>query len=226
MPTVAPSLPPRSRRRRRWIVLASALAAATTLIAAGCSLTCRPRWYQPAAIDYSRLDSDKRDATNLGDRIGDGLNARRPVEIVLDEAQLNRWIAARSELPAGISLDLGPLRNPFVDLVDPDHIRMGALLERGGLKVVASVTARIAVDAEELHVRIEGIHAGAAPAPLALVEPLLRDALARGGEAERLAADRTIVIPNDFTWPNGKRRFRVASVHIDDGTARIRLEPR
>jgi hypothetical protein len=208
------------------IALALAIATAAALIVAGCSLTCRPRWYQPAAIDYTRLDADKRDATNLGDHIGDGLNARRPVDIVLDEAQINRWIAARSELPPGISLDLGPLRNPFVDLANGDRVRIGALVERGGLKVVASVTAQIAVDADVLRIRIDGVNAGAAPAPLTLIEPLLHDALARSGKADRLAGERVIVIPNDFTWPNGKRRFRITAVHIDDNAARIRLEPR
>jgi hypothetical protein len=41
-----------------------------------------------------------------------------------------------------------------------------------------------------------------------------------------LTADRSISVPNDFVWPNGKKRFRVTSVLIDDHKIRIRLEPR
>ena len=221
-----PTAPPPKRRSRlgRWLALGSLASTIGLLLAAGCALTCRPRWYQPAAIDYSRLDADKRDATNLGDRIGDGLNALQAVEIVLDQAQLNRWLAARTELP-GVTLDLGPLRNPFVDLLDENSVRIGALVERGGVQVVASVTTTMAVAADSLQFRIDRIQAGAAPAPLGLIEPLMREALQRAGESDRMSADGAIVVPNDFVWPNGKKRFRITKIQIDDQTVRIRLEP-
>lgn len=218
----------RGRRRRlgRWIALGALAVTIGLLIGAGCALTCRPNWYRPPAIDYSRLDADKRDATNLGDRIGDGLNSRRVVELELDEAQLNRWIAARNELPGGVPLDLGPLRSPFVDLLEDNRIRLAALVERGGVALVASVSFKVALEDDAIRVRIEDVRAGAAPAPMELIEPLLREAFARSGQSDRLAPDGSIVVPNDLVWPNGKKRFRIASIEIDDNLARVRLEPK
>ena len=43
------------------------------------------------------------------------------------------------------------------------------------------------------------------------------------GSAE--SGEHHLRIPNEFNWPNGDRRFRIESIGIEEGAARIVVEP-
>lgn len=195
------------------------------LLVVGGALTCRPPWYQPLSIDYSRLEDDKRAQLRLENRISAALNRGSPIEIELDEAQVNRWIAARHELWPGEVPSLEPFRRPQLVFLDRNRIRLGALVEHSALKVVLSVTFRIDLQPDNLVVTLEAVHAGTLPAPRRVIRPAAAKLADRSGLPEEAIAEGRIALPNEGTWPNGKRRFRVSDLSIRKGTIRVRLEP-
>jgi hypothetical protein len=206
-------------------LLAFALAIPLVLLTLFVGLTCKPAWYRPAAIDYARLEADKRDATNLLDRIGDALNAGRPIDLEISQDQANRWLTARRELPQGAELDLGPAENPFLLFDESGQVRIAATVRRGAWATVASIGVRFEVSSEGLMVRPEAARAGVIPAPQSMLKDALAVAMKNGG-ANFQEEDGAVRIPNDFVWPNGKRAFRIASIAVEGGALKLRLEPK
>ncbi|RMF75796.1 MAG: hypothetical protein D6744_13050 [Planctomycetota bacterium] len=187
--------------------------------------TCRPGWYQPAVVDYARLDSDNRALVNLLDRIGVELNGGRALELRLEQDQINRWIAARDEWPEAVGrVDLGDLRSPQVLLLSGNRARLAAMVERGGFGVVLSCDVRFELDGEKLLIYWEQFRAGLLPAPRALIEEALSRS-ARSSALRAAAESGRLSLPNRWVWPNGKPEFVFRAIEISDGTARIELTP-
>lgn len=216
------------RPRRRWLRLALVLlpvAVAGLLLALGGALTCRPAWYQPASIDYGRLQDDKRTQLRLENQISAALNGNSPIDIELDETQVNRWIAARHELWPTEAPSLEPFSRPQVVLLNKNRLRLAGLVEQSGLVVLLSTTLGIELRDDKLVVSWNAIHAGALPAPRKLVQRVLHKLFDSLDSADEVLSSRALAFPNEWVWPNGKRRFRIADVSIGDGVARVRLEP-
>lgn len=193
--------------------------------------TCRPSWYQPAAVDYARLSADRAELARLENRISAAVNAGQAVEIVLDERQVNRWIAARRELWLDAPPELPGVFGLQTAFLSGQGVRVAAGVEHKGWRAVASGVLAVEVMEDELLLRIGTLRLGVLPAPGSLVrpavEPALRSAVSRIAEyADGDRAGGALRLINDFVWPNGKRRIRVASVVVEDGALRITLEPR
>lgn len=210
---------------KRWAAVAGG-AALLTLFSLAAAVTCKPAWYQPREIDYTRLDADKRDLVNLTDRIGDALHARTPIEITIAADQLNRWLAARSEWPELRDIRLDPFHKPYVEFLDHDRIRVGASASVAGASVVVSVTLSVHIAGERVLTTIESIRAGAAPAPASMVVDALRRELQRANDRSCHVEGNTISAPVDWVWPNGRQGYRVASIRIRAGSATLTLHPR
>jgi hypothetical protein len=215
---------PRRRRLRLVLVLLLLLALALLLYVAA-ALTCQPAWYQPHSIDYRRLEDDKRAQHRLENRISAALNDSRPVEFVLDQDQLNRWIAARDELWPGEVPSLAPFSRPQIMLEEGNRLRLAALVEHAGTRVVLSAVFRIDLQGETLVVRWGSVRAGALPTPGALLEDAARKLADRLALPDHAVGDDRITLPSAGRWPNGKRRFRVTGFAIGAGELRVRLEP-
>jgi hypothetical protein len=201
------------------------LAVAGLLLGAGLALTCRPSWYQPLSIDYGRLQDDKRAQLRLENEISAALNRDRPIEIELDQDQVNRWIAARHELWPTEAPSLEPFRRPQILFRDGNHVRLAALVEHSGVQAVLSATFRFDLQADRLVVTWDAVHAGALPTPRRLIAKLARELADRLRLAEQAVTEGGLTLPVEGTWPNGKRRVRIADLSIRDGRARVRLEP-
>jgi hypothetical protein len=93
------------------------------------------------------------------------------------------------------------------------------------LTVLLSAALRIEVRYDELVVGWDAIHAGLLPAPGKLLREATRELLGSFDSARVAARDQQLAFPNDWVWPNGKRRFRIADVSIQEGVARVTLEP-
>jgi len=214
-------------KRRLWrrVLLISVGGVMLTLAALGAAVTCRPAWYQPASIDYARLDEDKRELTRLLDDVSHSLNAGRSVEVVLSQDQVNRWIAARAELPdlPGPRTPHAPLQQPYVDFL-ADRLRVGISLNRGGFPLVVSATLRLSATGDVVSAALDSIRVGALPAPQAAIAQAIDRLLADASSVGRGdAAD--ICVPNDFTWQNGKLRFRLRQIALTQAQLRLTLEP-
>jgi len=217
---------PRLRLPFRWriAVLATTAALTVLLIIVGCAATCRPGWYEPAAVDYERLRQDKVDLLQLQDDISAALNAGQTIEFTLAEDQVNRWITARGELWPDIGLDLGPLRDPVVHFAG-GQIRLGATLSAAGFRPVLAVACRGAASADNVRIELTGMRIGVLPIPAGAFNDTLAASLKHSRLPATLPEAGVILLRNDFVWPNGKRRCRVATLEIGDGTVRVVIEP-
>lgn len=215
----------RRRRRARRVLGLFSLAVALGLTGVGCGLVCRPGWYHPPSVDFARLDDDRDEVVRVGDRIGDALNARRAVEIEIDEARLNRLLAAGGDAwPEPYRWELRDADDPLVDFA-PGAVRVGVTLTAAGTPVVLSCRVEIAAADDELRIRVRSVRLGALPVPARLVRRAVQSALREAGAAA-VDGSAAAVIPNDFVWPNGRKRCRIASIEFTESSVRIRLEPR
>ncbi|MCA9242914.1 MAG: hypothetical protein KDA32_03075 [Phycisphaerales bacterium] len=214
----------RARFRLRYLLLVPTLTIATCLVGVWLAATCRPPWYQPRAIDYNLLPEDKRELARLGESIGTALHAGEGVELEIDEAQLNRWITARDELWPGRRVDLGPASDPWIDFTEEGYVRLAMTVRQPMLTSVISIAARPVPRDDHLILRITGARMGAIPAPTALIDRL-KPMLESTSDGATLSEGGVLSLLNDFTWPNGDVRCRVATVEIDDLKMKLRLEP-
>lgn len=215
---------PRLPLRSRVAALLTTAAATVLLIVVGCAATCRPDWYEPTAIDYDRLRQDKVDLVQLQDRISAALNASQPIEFTLTEQQVNRWITARGELWPDAGVDLGPLRDPVVQFAD-GQIRMGATVSAGGFRPVLGMACRAAASAEVVRIALAGTRIGVLPVPLRAFHETLAESLERSDLAATVPESGVIVLRNDFVWPNGERRCRIAAFEVGQAVVRVVIEP-
>ncbi|MFQ5805144.1 MAG: hypothetical protein ACE5I3_01700 [Phycisphaerae bacterium] len=216
------------RSRRNWLRLTLVLlpvAVLGLLLSAGAALTCRPAWYRPVSIDYSRLPEDKRAQLRLENEISAALNRNAPIEIELDEAQVNRWIAARHELWPTEAPSLEPFQRPQVVFRRGNRVRLAALVEQSGMQVVLSATFHVDLQPDALVVTWDAVHAGALPTPRKLIEKAARKLTRRLGLAEQDVTHGRMTLPVEGTWPNGKRRVRIANLVISDGVVHVSLAP-
>jgi hypothetical protein len=195
------------------------------LLYAGTALTCQPAWYQPRSIDYERLEEDKRAQHRLENTVSAALNDSQPVEFTLDQDQLNRWIAARDELwPAEVP-SIEPFSRPQVALEEGNRVRLAALVEHSGMRVVLSVVFELELQDDALVVSWGSVRAGALPTPGKLLEEAARKLADRLDLPADAIRDGRITLPNEARWPNGKCPFRITGFTISDGELSVRLEP-
>jgi hypothetical protein len=209
------------RPARRWL-LRGLVAAGGLLVLAGILFLMtvyHPSWYVPRVVDYAQLPSDRNRLANVADEIGDALNAGESLRLELSEARLQRWLAARTELPDPYQFDTRPVEHPFVELLPTGQVRVAGLVRLGGLEVVGSATLRPVVAGERFGFEVTGAAAGNVPLPRGVVVERLRGLLGAGRDAAPLSWR------NDFRWPNGERWFRVAAVTVGDEAVVVELEP-
>ena len=217
-----PSRPAPTLRRRAAIALLVALPLA--LAALTLTATCRPRSYRPASTDYTRLHADKRDLAALVDEIGAALNGGRPVQLQLREDQINRWIAARAGMWPEAAVDIRPLRDPQLTFHD-GGIRFAALAEHAGWRAVLSITCHVAVTGDRVLIRCDAARLGLLPLPAGWFSRLVTTALRGTGVSVEASPDGALALRNDWLWPNGKRRFRLADLRVSAAAVHLGLEP-
>lgn len=205
--------------KRSALLVLAALGAA--VLAVGCLATYRPAWFTAQAVDYNRLRSDKRALSTTLDEIGDALNAGRPIELRLRADQLNRWLAAREELPEAAELRLPGLQHPQVHLLPDNRLRVAAEVERGGFRFILSSVLVFEHDPQRIRIRVESTRIGALPLP---PDRVLRQA---GPQLRRLLRDtRSLTRRNEFVWFNGRRPFTISALALNAELATLTLTPR
>lgn len=186
-----------------------------------------PAWYHPAAIDTARLSDDKRDLTNLLDAIGGALNGERTAEIVLDEAQLNRWLAARNEmpLPAEWSYDVNGIEKPQINLLGDGNLRVAATVQRGSSDYVLACLVHLDLVEGRLQLTPTDVTLGGLSLPRIVLDWATKQAAARAPGKQVLDLSHGVELPARGTWPNGKRRFSLAAIEVSPGQIKLQLKP-
>ena len=215
------------RRRGRWRTI-SAIWGICSLLASGVvvwTVLRQPAWYAPTPIDESRLRTDKSELSGLLDDIGAALNGGASIDVVLDEGQVNRWITARGEIWPEQQIEIVGLSDPVIQFLPRDRVRVAAMATRGGVRIVLSAIFRLEATPENLRLHLESARAGRLPIPRgSLMRSLERLFTAPEGGGGAVTGE-TIELRNQWTWPNGKRRFRIERLEIAEGQAQMTLQP-
>jgi len=217
--------PQATRPTRRWSVAFVILLAAllVLLLALTFAAATRPADYRPASIDYNLLRADKRDLARLLDEIGEGLNAGRPVRVLLDEEQVNRWLTARAEVWPEEATDVAGLPETQIRFLDR-RIRVLTLLDRDPWSCVLTLDWQITLTDEQAVFACDAARVGVLPVParwaLAAAGSLLRNP-----ERSWTFSGGRLAHANEWRWPNGKQRFRLRGLQVRPDVLEIELVP-
>jgi len=238
----------RLRTQRRRVIAAGCAGVVLAIVITFLIFQHRPAWYRPALADEPTIQAAREETAAIAARISDRLVLGESVNVELHDAAVNRWLAARPVLWPDARWTL-PDEVAFPALsFDDGLLRVAALFERNGWRAILSADFTVTIDGDSLRVMLTNIRGGSLPLPRFVVRPALSRSISRSGAtperefAPNAAADpidavwrtirspddlfRGISIENNFIWPNGRRRFRIASIRIDDGAIHLRLEPR
>lgn len=192
-------------------------------VAASCAVL-RPSWHVPAAINYATLNDDKAALVALYDRASAALNRRLPAVIEIDEALLNRAIAAHDEFWPELRELFAGLRDVRVRMHDGGEIEVAAVPTQLDLPVLAVLGARFSVDSR-LRADLTHVGIGRLQIPGSLLWSRLRDSLALE-RLNRVAVDeRGLAIFNEWVWENGRVLFRVSRIEVSAGKLSLELTP-
>ncbi len=90
---------------------------------------------------------------------------------------------------------------------------------------MVSLTCRVSVAFDTMIVEIQQVRVGAMTVPRGWI-PVPREMRASLERAGGGIDDRGVIrVPNDWVWPNGKRRFRLTEFGIERGALQIVFEP-
>lgn len=209
-----------TRRFRNYsarIVGACASLFILTLVGAA---TCRPSSYRPRAIDYALLPSDRVALADTLQLVADRLNAGQDAEITLDEARVNRWIAARNELwPAEQLPSIGNLSLPQMRFLEGQRLELSAIVTFRAVRVIGSMEVRIELSPGGIRFVPRSAAIGRLPVPIAWVRSAMRDIEGVDTETSSFSIGRRGV------WPNGHRAFEVSEIEVSRGRLRVVLKP-
>ncbi len=221
------------RRRVRWIGAGGAALVLVAVIVLWMLFQHIPVWYEPVYVSAADLQRVRDDLVGTFDAVSRQMNGERPFAMRITQQQLNEWLAAREQMwpPAQEWVPPG-MENPVVRF-EADRIILAGTVVYGSLRAVLSVSVALTVDGDGLSVRLFDFRGGSLPVPEALVrEPLRRiDARRRDGRyaGDGMPAAEALLtgvrIPAEFTWPNGKRRFRIGAVRLERGAIILDVAP-
>ncbi|MBK8915862.1 MAG: hypothetical protein IPM64_14930 [Phycisphaerales bacterium] len=215
--------------RRRWrirhILYALLALGAATVGVLALIASWRPPTYQPPAIDRARLPDDQRDLVNLLDRIGAALNEGRAITFSLEEAQLNRWLAARDELFIDSRMDLPPeVQGPQIRISERGMFELAAQFDTGFFRPVVRLGIAAKLEGDDVRVSPGSLYVGG----LRLMWSGLPPGMIRTGGSTGMnlrVAGNDVLVQNRFTWSNGRRDFRVTQLDFAAGKVTVTFEP-
>ena len=228
-----------SRRRVVWLKRLAITAAVLLVVAAGTGWLLFqhiPSWYRPVEVSPEAAVNVRTEFANMIDGVGGELNkGQGRFEYRFTQEQLNTWVAAREAidpmtrkwLPSG-------LRDPML-VIEPDGVRLAVAARTGGIETVLGLKVRAKVEDGGIRLWLTDVSCGSLPVPQALIEEHLGkiDAAVRNrsdGQNGRKVPPLTqlfegVLLPNEWEWPNVRRRFRIADVRAEPGVLIFTLEP-
>ncbi|QOJ13565.1 MAG: hypothetical protein HRU75_02435 [Planctomycetia bacterium] len=217
--------PVRGRWRLRHVLYALAALGVMTIGVLALIASWRPTTYQPPAIDRARLPDDQRDLVNLLDRIGAALNEGRAITFSLEEAQLNRWLAARDELFIDTKLDLPPeVQGPQIRISERGMFELAAQFDTGFFRPVVRLGIAASLEGDDVRVSPGSLYVGG----LRLMWSGLPQGMIRTGgstSANLRVIGNEVLVQNRFTWSNGRRDFSVTQLDFAASRVTITFTP-
>lgn len=206
-----------SRRQLQISVAISLFLVTLALLSILLAAIANPVWYEPQAVDEQKLSDDKREVVALIDRISRNLNQGLPIDVEVELAQLNRWIAARDELALDLIPELDGVELPFV-LGQENILRVAVQRKWRGWRLILSIDL-IANPMDPLTpLTAKRVKLGYLPIPLGWL--IKEDVLQRSGLRPVEGQEARL-----WVWPNGKRSFFVEQVAVSKNVVSFRMVP-
>lgn len=189
-----------------------------------------PGWYRPSVVAAADFQAVRDDLGRTVNFINRQMNAGSFFVLRITQPQLNAWLTARAQIwPEAQDWIPSNVEQPFV-VFDTDHVRVAGTVRVGGVRTVLSADLHVGVDEQGIAVRLDAIRLGAMHVPDAVVDAVLRRAYERmpdrGAHEPGLdAMRRGMHWPNESTWRNGERPYRIQRITIEPGALTVEVEP-
>jgi len=160
----------------------------------------------------------------------------KPFDIVLDQQQLNEWLAAmpvlfpqaRNEIPDW-------LRESAVS-ISSDMLRVGVRYDKNGWRAIINVGLQLSVspNGESIVLTLSEAHGGSIPILQSTLKNILSGMIDQSSdESSALLGQNQSIddlftglnIENNFLWPNGRRAYRIESITFHNDKIKLRIDP-
>ncbi len=223
----------RLRKLRRWLGWASAsslVVLGVTLLVLWMMFQHIPAWYVPVEVSSEDLPRVRRESSRWVDGVSDKIVRRRTFEIELQEYEVNQLLTALPDVMP-LSSDTGVGRYWPKEVVAPvvsfgdGYIRVAVRLVQDLWQCIVTIDLSIEVteDGRYLILALREVHGGSLSIPRDILQRALGPLLEDVDHISELYDG--LRVRNSFTWPNGKRRFRVESITVLDGVLKVVIDP-
>ncbi len=231
------------RRKRKRILVTTIFSLGATLTLLILVLQCRPSWYQPVVLSESVVQDARRETVAAADDFSDRLVRRKLFEVVFTEDEVTRWLAALPQVwPEAGAAWPKSLQAPVVRFVADGQVYLGVRAESSGWRAVVSLegSLKLSENKDSLRIKLDRIQCGKLSIPATLLEQIApwvrpKPRPQAGKEGSEGQGDPTTIdvaqlvrgveIGNTFVWPNGRRKFRITALHVENGRVRLTIQP-
>ncbi len=238
----------RLRKLKRWLGWASAsslVVLGVTLLVLWMMFQHIPEWYVPVEVSSEDLPRVRRESSRWIDGVSDKIVRRRTFEIELQEFEVNQLLTALPDvMPDADRYRPQEVVAPVVSFHD-GYIRVAVRLVQDLWQCIVTIDLSIEVteDGRYLILALREVHGGSLSIPRNALQrafgPELEEARksAPGGRSSSPWSEAFrdvdhvsklydgLRVRNSFTWPNGKRRFRIESITVVDGVLKVVIDP-
>ncbi len=239
----------RKKRRRFWDRYWPILAALAGVLVMACvllwaALAHVPDWYRPPQVTDAEYNDVKKALMDTVVGFTDALPAGQPFQITLTDAQINRWIAVRTDVWPGADEWIPDyVREPVV-VFEPGGAVFGARFTSNGWEAILSARLTCDVGDDTITIQLDRLACGSCPLPISVVARRLRPVLtAADGDVDIMPdpmADAVrffrqkgnaglqtegVTVENRLFWKPSERWFRIRSLSIEPGILRAEIEP-
>jgi len=196
----------------------------------------KPNWYHPTAINDLTLARAQYSFTTFVDDTSHKMVKGKPFDIVLNQNQINDWLAAMPVLFPQARMELPDWLSESAVSISPDRLRIGLHYDKNGWRAILSGGLQLSVsqNGTSIVLVLREVHGGSIPIPKSMLENILSsffNQLANESSSRKTQAKSVddlftgLNIDNKFLWANGQRTYRIASISFHDGVIKLRIDP-
>ncbi len=226
-------------KRRRWLRRLSLTVGVATLISLGVAWMIfqhKPDWYHPAHVDDLTLETAQHSFTTFVDDTSHKMVKGTPFDIVLNQQQINIWLAAMPALFPQARKELPDWLSESAVSVSSDMLRVGVRYDKNGWRAIlnAGVQLSVSQDGASIMLALREAHGGSIPIPHSTLKKILSGMIDHQNDKKSSILSQTqsvdevftgLNIDNNFLWPNGRRPYRIESMSFHDGKIKLRIDP-
>jgi hypothetical protein len=218
------------RRRPQLARFAVIVLAMASLLAVCLWLTVFriPSYYKPPQVGPAEYQAVRDNLEAAYNDLNLAVQGSDEFDYVVEQDQLNRWIAARRQIWPGFQRYVPEkLDQPMVVFQD-GRLVVSGLAPAAGFRSVLTLILSLRAEPDHLTVRLEGCRIGAVPVPRHALGRFLdrlesSSTLPHGASPQELLEGLTI--PNRFEWRSGGRLIRFEQIDLKAGRLVARIAP-